>query len=131
MTAQDLNYYKSQIQSGNLNTQSVLQEIGEDLLFNPRIDPGYLVELDIFLRELHRAIYQNRKDLYTDEMRELLKYICAKASYAAENANDRKKGQKFYLEVQTLGQLLVDHAPNFQVIIGLIMAMNPQIKFWS
>lgn len=101
------------------------------MLFNPDPDPRYLVELNVFLRELHRKIYQNRKDLYTAEMQGLLISICAKASYAAENASDRKKGQRFYREVQTLGQQIIDNAANFQMIIGLILMMNPEMKFWD
>ena len=129
MTAQDIKNYKSQLSRGHLNTQPVLQEIGEDLLFNPDPDPRYLVELSIFLREFHEKIYKNKKDIYTAEMRELLVFICTKASYVAENANNKKKGQPFYREVQVLGHLLIDNSASFQMIIGLILMINPEIKF--
>lgn len=111
MTASDLKVYKRQLSNGGLDIHSVLQEIGEELLFNSNLDPKYLVELDVFMRDLQRKIRTSKKEIYTAEMQERLMSICAKASYIAENANNKKKGEKYYREVQRLGQIIVDVAP--------------------
>ena len=109
---------KNTLQYPHLSIQLALEEFGEELLFNSNPDPKYLVELNIFMRDLHRKIRTAKKEIYTTEMQEKLILICAKASYIAENANNKKKGDKFYKELQRLGQLLIDNAPNFQADIG-------------
>ncbi len=92
------------------NIQLVLEEFGKELLYKIDLDPQYLVKLDIFLRDLHRKIHTAKKEIYTTEMQEQLISICAKASYIAENANDKKKGEKFYKEVQILGRQILEIA---------------------
>lgn len=130
MTADELKKCRRQLSSGSFNIQPVLQEIGEELYDNPRPDAKYLVELDIFLRELHKTVRSGKKDLYTTEIRDLLILICAKASYIAENANNTRKGEKFYKDLQRLGQLLIDNSSNFQAIISLVLLINPDMKFF-
>ncbi len=114
MTASDLKVYKRQLSNGGLDIHSVLQEIGEELLFNSNLDPKYLVELDIFMRNLHRKIRTAEKEIYTTEMQEQLISICAKASHVVESANNKKKGERFYEDVQKLGLHILEIAAIFK-----------------
>lgn len=113
-TVNGLKVCTRQLSSGSVEIQSVLEEIGAELLYTPYLDPKYLFELNIFLREFHRAIGSGKKDIYTLEMQEFLISVCAKASYIAENASNRKQGQRFYEDVQKLGRQLIEIAAIFR-----------------
>lgn len=109
--------------------EDVVIEISKSLRFEPQINPLFIVEVNIFVHELHRILENTN---YYDEIEEDMEFICKHTFHLADHlqkANAQKSSNKpipvqLVANMKEVGKRLKQIAPHIRLIAGFLLSMN-------
>ncbi|MCB9285081.1 MAG: hypothetical protein H6563_13475 [Lewinellaceae bacterium] len=109
--------------------EDIVIEISKGLRFAPQIEPLFIIEVNIFVHELHRILEGTH---YYDEIEEDMEFICKHAFHLADHlqkTNAQKSANKpipvqLIANMKEVGKRLKQIAPHIRLIAGFLLSMN-------
>ncbi len=113
-------------------SKSTIVHVSEKLRFSSETDPLFLIEVNIFVHEIHRIL--SKADYY-DQIEKDLNDVCILAMNLSENLKITQQKNKalsksLITDIKTIGRILAKIAPYIRMVSGVIILLNnSDVKF--